>query len=67
MLPPELPPPFMEPQADSPSATASKPAKTTLWCFCFMIELLLLIFSVGVRGDPACHFGKRGEQERRSS
>jgi hypothetical protein len=29
---------LVELQADSPNANASKPAKTTLWCFCFMID-----------------------------
>jgi hypothetical protein len=69
-LAPELPwllPPRMELQADTPNANASKPAKTTLWCFCFMIDSLCWNFSVGVRDDAACHFGKRREQERRSS
>jgi hypothetical protein len=64
--PPPLPP-RMELQADSPSASASMPAKTTLCCFCFMIDSFCWIFSVGVRDDAACHFGKRREQGRRSS
>jgi len=48
-LPVELPdmplevspvPPRIDVQADRPSAMASKPAKATLWCFCFMINSL---------------------------
>jgi hypothetical protein len=59
--------PFVELQADRPKANASKPAKTALWCFCFMIDSFCWNFSVGVRDDAACHFGKRREQGRRSS
>jgi hypothetical protein len=65
--PPPPPPRIMELQAVSPSASASMPAKTTLCCFCFMINSFCWIFSVGVRDDAACHFGKRREQGRRSS
>jgi hypothetical protein len=39
--------PFVELQADTPNANASKPAKTTLWCFCFMIDSFCWNFSVG--------------------
>jgi hypothetical protein len=40
-LSPPLPPPRMPEQPARPSAMASKPAKTTLWCFCFMIDSLI--------------------------
>jgi hypothetical protein len=33
-----VPPPRQELHADSPTASASKPARKTLWCFCFMIN-----------------------------
>jgi len=33
-----MPPPRQELHADSPTASASKPARKTLWCFCFMIN-----------------------------
>jgi hypothetical protein len=34
-----LPPsPCMELHADSPNASVSKPARSTLWCFIFMIN-----------------------------
>jgi hypothetical protein len=40
------PPLCMELHAVTPNANASKPAKTKLWCFCFMIDSLCLdIFS----------------------
>jgi hypothetical protein len=32
--------PCMELHADSPTASVSKPARKTLWCFCFMINSL---------------------------
>jgi hypothetical protein len=32
--------PCMELHADSPTASVSKPARRTLWCFCFMINSL---------------------------
>jgi hypothetical protein len=35
---PLLPLPPMELHADSPKASASKPARSTLWCLCFMIN-----------------------------
>jgi hypothetical protein len=31
-------PPRQELHADSPTASASKPARQMLWCFCFMIN-----------------------------
>jgi hypothetical protein len=31
-------PPRQELHADSPTASASKPARHMLWCFCFMIN-----------------------------
>jgi hypothetical protein len=76
--PPELPPdelPLLLPvslalgvdeQADRPSAMASKPASTTLWCCCFMMDPPLIL-SVGMRDDDVCHFGKRRKRARRSS
>jgi hypothetical protein len=33
-----VPPPRQELHADSPTASASKPARHMLWCFCFMIN-----------------------------
>jgi hypothetical protein len=33
-----VPPPRQELHADSPTASASKPARQMLWCFCFMIN-----------------------------
>jgi hypothetical protein len=35
---PPMPPPRQLLHADSPTASASKPARKTLWCFCFMIN-----------------------------
>jgi hypothetical protein len=35
---PLLPMPRQELHADSPTASASKPARKTLWCLCFMIN-----------------------------
>jgi hypothetical protein len=35
---PLLPLLSMELHAESPKASASKPARSTLWCFCFMIN-----------------------------
>jgi hypothetical protein len=64
MLLPEDWSPFMLLHADS--AIASKPAKTTLWCLCFMINSSCLDVQ-WVRDDAACHFGKRPERNRRSS
>jgi hypothetical protein len=64
--PPESPPPRMPAQPDRPSAMASKPARTTLWCCCFMIDPPLIL-SVGMRDDVVCHCGKRPDRARRSS
>src|SRR6476620_10187671 len=59
-------PPRMAEQPDRASAMASKPARTTLWCCCFMMDPPLIV-SVGMRDDDVCHFGKRGKRARRSS
>jgi hypothetical protein len=37
-LPLSMPLPPMELHAESPKASDSKPARSTLWCFCFMIN-----------------------------
>jgi hypothetical protein len=37
-LPLPLPPPRIALHADSPNASVSKPARSTLWCFSFMIN-----------------------------
>ena len=37
-----------------PSATASKPARIMLWCFCFMINSLWWMF-IRMRDDASCH------------
>jgi hypothetical protein len=64
---PLSPPRPIELHALTPNANASMLAKATLWCLCFMIDSFCWIFSVGVRDNAACHFGKRREQGRRSS
>jgi len=38
LLPLLLVPPRQELHADNPTASASKPARNTLWCCCFMID-----------------------------
>jgi hypothetical protein len=38
LLPASPPPMCMELHAVSPNASASKPASSTLWCLCFMIN-----------------------------
>jgi hypothetical protein len=39
-MPLPLLPPRMELHADNPKASVSKPARSTLWCFSFMINSL---------------------------
>jgi hypothetical protein len=51
----DSPPPRQLAHPVRPSATASKPARNMLWCFCFMINSLWWMFC-WMRDDAACHF-----------
>lgn len=60
------PPPRMPAHPARPSDTASKPARSMLWCFCFMVNSLWWMFN-RMRDDATCHWSERGEARLRSS